>query len=44
MKRIVLITMNALGLRSEALMSGSSVPPPSAADELNREEYYRQWR
>ena len=37
-------TMNALGLRSEAYMSGSSVPPPSLADELNREEYYRQWR
>lgn len=36
--------MNALGLRSESFMSGSSVPPPSAADELNREEYSRQWR
>ncbi len=36
--------MNALGLRSEAFMSGSSVPPPSVADELNREEYSRQWR
>jgi peptidoglycan hydrolase-like protein with peptidoglycan-binding domain len=36
--------MNALGLRSESFMSGSSVPPPSVADELNREEYSRQWR
>jgi peptidoglycan hydrolase-like protein with peptidoglycan-binding domain len=36
--------MNALGLRSESFMSGSSLPPPSAADELNREEAYRQWR
>ena len=36
--------MNALGLRSESFMSGSSLPPPSAADELNRDEAYRQWR
>jgi peptidoglycan hydrolase-like protein with peptidoglycan-binding domain len=36
--------MNVLGLRSESFMSGSSVPPPSVANELNREEYYRQWR
>jgi peptidoglycan hydrolase-like protein with peptidoglycan-binding domain len=37
-------SMNALGLRSEAFMYGSSVPPPSVADELNRDEYERQWR
>ena len=37
-------SMAALGLRSQAFMSGSSVPPPSVADELNREEYEREWR
>ena len=37
-------SMNALGLRSESYMYGSSVPPPSVADELNRQEYERQWR
>jgi peptidoglycan hydrolase-like protein with peptidoglycan-binding domain len=37
-------SMAALGLRPESFMSGSSVPPPSVADELNREELARQWR